>query len=112
MVPSTNGNAAARIQNEIAVSDLNWLGRQALSDEPCKVFVKIRSTRPPVEATIRREGQGAVVAIAEGEYGISPGQACVLYDGVSTGARVLGGGFISLQRPRVEFTRSGFALNA
>ena len=106
------GPREALKQNEIAVSNLNWLGAEALSAEPSKVFVKIRSTRPPVEASIRREGEGAVVAIAEGEYGISPGQACVLYDGISTGARVLGGGFISLQRPRVEFTRSGFALNA
>ena len=47
-----------------------------------------------------------LVAIAEGEYGISPGQACVLYDGFGKGARVLGGGFISLNRPRVEFSRS------
>ena len=104
------GPREALKQNEIAVGDLNWLGTESLSDEPTKVFVKIRSTRPAVEASIRRQGEGAVVAIAEGEYGISPGQACVLYDGLGEGARVLGGGFISLNRPRVEFTRSGFAL--
>ena len=105
------GPREALKQNEIAVSDLNWLGHEALSEEPIKVFVKIRSTRPAVEASIRREGEGAVVAIAEGEYGISPGQACVLYDHLGVGARVLGGGFISVNRPRVAFTRSGFALN-
>ena len=106
------GPREALKQNEIKVSNLNWLGREALSDEPSKVFVKIRSTRPAVEASIRRQGDGAVVAIAEGEYGVSPGQACVVYDGAGEGARVLGGGFIAAQRSRVEFTRSGFALNA
>ena len=104
------GPREALKQNEIAMSDLNWLGRDTLSDEPSRVFVKIRSTRPPVEASVRREGKGAIVVIAEGEFGISPGQACVLYDGLGEGARVLGGGFISVQRQRVEFTRSGFAL--
>ena len=104
------GPREALKQNEIAMSDLNWLGRDTLSDEPSRVFVKIRSTRPPVEASVRREGKGAIVVIAEGEFGISPGQACVLYDGLGGGARVLGGGFISVQRQRVEFTRSGFAL--
>ena len=104
------GPREALKQNEIAVSDLNWLGRDTLSDEPSRVFVKIRSTRPPVEASVRREGKGAIVVIAEGEFGISQGQACVLYDGLGEGARVLGGGFISVQRQRVEFTRSGFAL--
>ena len=106
------GPREALKQNEIPVSDLNWLGSQVLSEEPTKVFVKIRSTRPAALASIRREGEGAVVTIAEGEYGISPGQACVLYDGLGEGARVLGGGFISLQRPRVEFTRSNKPQNA
>jgi tRNA-uridine 2-sulfurtransferase len=27
--------------------------------------------------------------------GVSPGQACVLYDGLGVGAKLLGGGFIA-----------------
>jgi tRNA-uridine 2-sulfurtransferase len=100
------GPREALKQTEIPVSDLNWLGPQKLSDEPAPVFVKIRSTRPAVPATIRLTEVGVVIAIAEGEYGVSPGQACVLYDGLGAGARVLGGGFIALQSPRVSFTRS------
>ena len=30
----------------------------------------------------------------EAEHGVSPGQACVFYDGPGSGARVLGGGYI------------------
>jgi tRNA-uridine 2-sulfurtransferase len=101
------GPREALKQNEIPISDLNWLGVVALSEDPIPVFVKIRSTRPAVPASIRASEDGVVVAIAKGEYGVSPGQACVLYDGLGSGARVLGGGFIALQRPRVAFTRSG-----
>ncbi len=100
------GPREALKQSEITVTDLNWLGREALSVEPKKVFVKIRSTRAAIAASIRSEGEGAIVALSEAEYGVSPGQACVLYDAEGTGARVLGGGFIALERPRVAFTRS------
>ena len=46
-------------------------------------------------ADIRLDGQGPVVTIRGGEYGVSPGQACVLYEGEGPGQRVLGGGFIA-----------------
>jgi tRNA-uridine 2-sulfurtransferase len=36
----------------------------------------------------------ALISMHEDEFGVSPGQACVLYDGQGTGARVLGGGVI------------------
>ncbi|WP_414709756.1 aminomethyltransferase beta-barrel domain-containing protein [Reyranella sp.] len=40
-----------------------------------------------------RERETLAVRFAEPEIGVSPGQACVIYDGAS-GSRVLGGGFI------------------
>ena len=100
------GPRAALKQFEIPLSDVNWLGEVPLTQEPQRVFARIRSTRPPVAASVRREGAGAVLAIEGGEEGVSPGQATVFYEGVGPGQRVLGGGFISLQRPRVNFTRS------
>jgi hypothetical protein len=36
-----------------------------------------------------------IVTIAAGEYGVSPGQACVLYAAPGSGQQVLGGGFIA-----------------
>lgn len=88
------GPREALKQHDLAVAGLNWLGREALLDQPQAVFAKIRSTRPPVEAVVRNVDGTAVVRIPGGEYGVSPGQACVLYEGLGSGARVLGGGFI------------------
>ena len=84
-------------QHDIAIEQVNWLGDAALGATPQKIFAKIRSTRPPVEAELRATARGAVVSIPDGEYGVSPGQACVFYGGTGPGARVLGGGFIALQ---------------
>jgi tRNA-uridine 2-sulfurtransferase len=88
------GPREALKQTDIRVSKLNWLGSFPISGEAQQIYVKIRSTRPPVEALLRSDGADTVVTIAEGEYGVSPGQACVLYEGTGSGARVLGGGVI------------------
>jgi tRNA-specific 2-thiouridylase len=48
---------------------------------------------------IARENGEATVVFASGEFGVSPGQACVFYDRADDDARVLGGGFISAVEP-------------
>ena len=88
------GPREALRQEDIRVTDLNWLGAP-LTAEPAPVFAKIRSARPPVPADIRQDAQGPVVTIRGGEYGVSPGQACVLYAGEGPGQLVLGGGVIA-----------------
>jgi tRNA-specific 2-thiouridylase len=35
------------------------------------------------------------IEFVEPEIGVSPGQACVFYESIDPGARVLGGGFIA-----------------
>jgi tRNA-specific 2-thiouridylase len=55
----------------------------------------VRSTRPPQAAWLSRTGGGYEVELADGEDGVSPGQACVFYDSAEPGARVLGGGVIA-----------------
>jgi tRNA-specific 2-thiouridylase len=89
------GPRRSLLRHDIVLSQVNWLGREPLDSIPQPVFARIRSTRAPVAAEIRREGQGTVISIAQGEYGVSPGQACVLYENTGPGARVLGGGFIA-----------------
>ncbi len=89
------GPREALKQTEIRVARLNWLGDEDLSDAPKPVHARIRSTRPPVPAALRQGEEGPVVSIPAGEFGVSPGQACVLYAGEGAGQRVLGGGFIS-----------------
>ena len=70
--------------------DVNWLGDSS-STSPVKVSVKIRSSQEPVPATFEPTiaGKGRV-RFDVPEYGVSPGQACVFYEG----ERVLGGGWI------------------
>ena len=82
------GPRAALGRARIRVRDVNWLGGEAAT--PVRAAVKIRSTRPPVAATVTRTSGGAEVALDAPEEGVAPGQACVFYDG----ERVLGGGWI------------------
>jgi tRNA-uridine 2-sulfurtransferase len=82
-------------QTDIAVKDLNWLGASPLGETPQACYARIRSTRPPVAASVRKAARDFVVSIPAGEYGVSPGQACVLYDAPGPGQKVLGGGFIA-----------------
>ncbi len=86
------------LTRRIVLRDINWLGDVSL-DEQLKpgefdFFVKVRSTTKPLAGSLGREGGEIVVHLAEGEYGVSAGQACVFYDGNKSGARVLGGGWI------------------
>jgi tRNA-specific 2-thiouridylase len=79
--------------------DVNWIGDGsldlALADNRMDVFVKVRSTRPPQAAWLRASNGSYEVELIDGEHGVSPGQACVLYDAAEGQARVLGGGFIA-----------------
>ncbi len=82
----------------IVLRDVNWIGGgdldAQLADDKLEVFVKVRSSRPPQAAWLRRGASGYEVELVDGEHGVSPGQACVFYDAAAGQARVLGGGFI------------------
>ena len=91
------GPREASMSRRIALREVNWLGDGTLSGLPADglpVWARIRSSQPPRPATLHMEDGGAVVRLAEGEDGISPGQACVLYDSDAMRARILGGGWI------------------
>ncbi len=77
----------------VSLRDLNWLG-DAIPAEGLDVAVRVRSTRPPRAARLVRDDDGPAVWLAEAEEGVSPGQACVIYDSDGPEARVLGGGVI------------------
>ena len=54
---------------------------------------------PPRPAILHIDADGhAEVELAEGETGVAPGQACVLYSDDGNEARVFGGGFIERAR--------------
>jgi tRNA-specific 2-thiouridylase len=74
------------------ISEVNWIGSgEGLPADGVDCRVKVRSTTPPVAARVTPLGGGlAEVELEDPQRGVSPGQACVLYDGET----VLGGGWI------------------
>ncbi|WP_181407987.1 tRNA 2-thiouridine(34) synthase MnmA [Pararhizobium mangrovi] len=92
------GPREALATERVILRETNWLGDRPLATlekRPLACYAKVRSTSParPVHLSVREDG-AACVAFDDGERGIAPGQACVLYDGEGQGARVLGGGII------------------
>jgi tRNA-specific 2-thiouridylase len=82
----------------IRIADVNWLGDlplESLNDKGMEVAVRVRSTREPRPAVLRSTGTGATVELLSAEDGVSPGQACVIYESDAPRARVLGGGTIA-----------------
>ena len=92
------GPREALLTRSLRLKETNWLGDQdsleAAAADGVAVLARVRSTRDPVPARLAmEEGQPAVVFDTPDE-GVSPGQACVLYD-ATVPSRVLGGGFIA-----------------
>jgi tRNA-specific 2-thiouridylase len=98
------GPREALATRTIHIADVNWLGDSPLPEtgsEAMEVAVRVRSTRPPRAALLRAAENGAEVELLDPEDGVSPGQACVIYDSASARARVLGGGTIARARTGV-----------
>jgi len=78
----------------VPLREINWLGDTPLmSKSEWPVAVKVRSTRPPIDAILRPiSATTAEVELLVAEEGVSPGQACVFYDQDSS--RIFGGGWI------------------
>ncbi len=82
------GPKEALLKQEFTLRNTNWLGD--VGREP--VTVKLRSMHTGCSATIEKlEGNRARVTLMEPQGAVSPGQACVAYDG----DRLLGGGWIT-----------------
>jgi tRNA-specific 2-thiouridylase len=83
----------------VRLRDVNWLGTRALSEltggNGAPVEVKVRSTRGPQSGVVFMRDGAVHVTLVAGEYGVSPGQACVFYADDSATSEVLGGGFIA-----------------
>jgi tRNA-uridine 2-sulfurtransferase len=82
----------------IRLHDVNWLGDgplDAIGPEGREIAVRVRSTRTPRPALLHRRDASTTIELLAPEDGVSPGQACVIYDGDTARARVLGGGTIA-----------------
>lgn len=79
------GPKATLARDVLYLKDCNWLGDTVATE------VKFRSTMKPIAASVKRLNEDeAEIRLETAQYGISPGQAAVLY----AGERVLGGGWI------------------
>lgn len=85
------GPKEALARTVIHVGECNWLEHD-VPEEGMDILLKFRSVMQPVSAKLFRDEHGAAkVHLQAAQYGISPGQAAVFYDG----DRLLGGGWIS-----------------
>jgi len=86
------------LTRRIVLRDINWLGDKTLEEQLAQgefdFFMKVRSTHRPQAGYLTQENASVVAYLVAGEYGVSPGQACVFYDSDQAGSRVLGGGWI------------------
>lgn len=93
------GPREALMTRTVRLRDVNWLGSERLEalagGNGMALEVKVRSTRAPQQAAIAMVDGQVHVTLFAGEYGISPGQACVFYADDSETTEVLGGGFIA-----------------
>lgn len=81
----------------VRLRDVNWLGDvpfETAAAAGVDVLARIRSTGPLQRATVGLENGAVIVDLADGEEGVSPGQACVFYAATGGGERLLGGGWI------------------
>ena len=83
------GPREALATRTIRLRDVNWL---ADCGETFDCMVKVRSTRPAVDARVTKFADGAMVELLSPEESVAPGQACVFYE--RDGMRMLGGGWI------------------
>jgi tRNA-specific 2-thiouridylase len=84
------GPKEALARDMVQLKDCNWL--DGTSTEEREVLVKLRSMTRAVPARLIRRANGqAEIILTEPQYGVSPGQAAVCYDG----SRVIGGGWIA-----------------
>lgn len=87
------GPKSTLAKDQITLRDVNWLGPGGyLPVSGMPIQVRVRNTHQPVHATVKASGKagGALVVFDEPLFGVSPGQACVFYEGTT----VLGGGWI------------------
>ena len=92
------GPREALLTRSLTLKETNWLGDQptieAAATDGLPVLARVRSTRDPVPGRLCLDGGAVSVVFETPDEGVSPGQACVLYD-AGTPTRVLGGGFIA-----------------
>jgi tRNA-specific 2-thiouridylase len=97
----------------LVLRDVNWIGDgdlRVVARAGLPVAARVRSTRPPVPATLVADARGVRVSFVDSESGVAPGQACVLYSDTGPQARVLGGGTIAATERQAEPHSAALAI--
>jgi tRNA-specific 2-thiouridylase len=101
--------------HSLVLRDVNWLGDEPFETSAAQgveVLARIRSTGPLQPATLGLEKDCVIVDLAQGEEGVSPGQACVFYAATGGGERLLGGGWIKSAQGGAWLAKDNFAAPA
>ena len=94
----------------VHLRDINWLGSLPIADaDGLPIAVRVRSTRPPQPAILHVQDGNVMVELPDGEFGVSPGQACVFYASTDIRSQVLGGG--SIVAPQSGIMNERWAAN-
>ena len=94
----------------VHLRDINWLGSMPIADaDGLPIAVRVRSTRPPQPAILHVQDGNVMVELPDGEFGVSPGQACVFYASTDIRSQVLGGG--SIVAPQSGIMNERWAAN-
>ena len=93
--PTTNkvivGEKEDLKSTKLKIKELNWLSSDDVLKKEITCSVRLRSNHKEIQANVKYIGNGmADITLKSSYYGITPGQACVMYDS----DRVLGGGWI------------------
>ena len=81
------------LKNEFAMEDVYWLNPKS-NAQGLDLFVKIRNTGKFMAADLLKNNDNYLVKLKELEFGVSPGQSCVIYRKFKNGFEMLGGGVI------------------
>ena len=89
------GPQSALACHEVRLSEASWVSRDCVPTAGTAVMARLRNTAPALPATIGDVvGDRVSIRLDEPQFGISAGQAAVLYD-PDHPDRVLGGGWIA-----------------
>ncbi|MGC6452968.1 MAG: tRNA 2-thiouridine(34) synthase MnmA [Candidatus Puniceispirillaceae bacterium] len=89
------GPQTALACSRVVLNEVSWVARSGPPAVGTKVLARLRNTAPALAASLSgHDGTMATVALDEPQFGISAGQAAVLYD-AGAPDRVLGGGWIT-----------------